>query len=93
MLERRQGGDESESVVSEIRPADKRLGLPPNLHFPQLEEVAFSVDPEKGGFGVEHDCFWTWWGCVRDAVRESLSCVPGIGRRKGMVTLKVEDRE
>jgi hypothetical protein len=62
-------------------------------NFPQLEEVTFLVDTEKSGFDVELGCFGNWWGCVRNAVREGLSCIPGIGGRKGMLTLRVEDGE
>ena len=62
-------------------------------NFPWLEEVTFAMDGEKSEFGAGHGCFGNWWGCVRDAVREGLSCAPGVGGRKGAVTLRVEDGE
>jgi hypothetical protein len=58
-------------------------------NFEGLEEVTFSVDRVKEGFGIGHMCFGNWWGCVRDAVREGLV---GDSKRKEVV-LRVEDGE
>ena len=60
--------------------------------FETLEEMTFAVDKERGGLGVRHVVFGSWWGCVEDAVREGLYSDPARNGRRNM-RLRVEDGE
>lgn len=61
-------------------------------YFGGLEEVVFELDGGSERMGCEGE---RWWRCVRDAMREGLSCSnsnsgirvvgKGIGRRRDLV--------